>query len=221
MEKLSLLVTTDGSHTVKNEATGDTYHSIHGAIQESQHVFIKHGLEYFNLSFPQRRPVHILEVGFGTGSNALLTWQFAKAHSLKIEYSTFEPFPLTPDLYSQLNYDPGNDMLNQLHACGWKTAVELSPEFTFTKYQTTIQSTQLPTSMFDVIYYDAFAPNSQPEMWTKETLERIRWSMNNPAILVTYCVKGTVKRNLKELGLTIETPDGPPGKRSMLRARYF
>lgn len=217
---LSLITTSDGSHTIRNDCTGDTYHSIHGAIQESQHIYIKNGVEYFTLSFPDKKNVRVLEVGFGTGLNALLTLQFTASRKLEVEYVTVEAFPLERDVYSQLNY-PDKEVLNLLHECAWETPIALLPNFSFIKHQTEVQMMRLPFASFDVIYYDAFAPKSQPELWTKEMFEKIKFAMGTPSVLVTYCVKGTVKRELKELGLSIETPNGPPGKRSMLRARQL
>jgi tRNA U34 5-methylaminomethyl-2-thiouridine-forming methyltransferase MnmC len=214
---LSIVLTTDGSQTIRNDITGDTYHSIHGAIQESQHVFIKNGLEYFTQTFPKEK-INILEVGLGTGLNALLTFQLARTLNLKVEYVALEAYPLSSELYSQLNYGSHNDILIQFHECEWDLPVCISQDFTFTKHQTRIESIELEEKKFDVVYYDAFAPNSQPEMWTPDLFNKLIVWMNIPSVLTTYCAKGEVKRSMRSAGYNIEKLQGPPGKREMIRA---
>ena len=215
---LSIVLTSDGSQTIRNNVTGDTYHSVHGAIQESSHVFIKHGLEYFIRTFPEKKVIRIFEVGLGTALNAWLTLQYVKDLKVQVEYVALEPYPLEKEIYSNLNYGEDRETLLRFHECSWNTPVEFSNYFKFTKHSEKIELAELHTAMFNVIYYDAFAPKSQPEMWSKEILEKIRSSMALPGIFVTYCAKGQVKRDLKELKLKVENPEGPPGKRSMLRA---
>lgn len=214
---ISLVTTTDGSHTIKNESTGDTYHSIHGAIQESNHVFIKNGLLFCAEQFSPES-IKILEIGFGTGLNVLLTFQRHSQLGIKIEYTTLEPFPIQEEIYSQLNYDSGGAMLKEIHTCEWGRPVTLSPNFSLTKIKNEIQLTPLPENTFNVVYFDAFAPNSQPELWTVEVFSKMRRAMTAPSVLTTYCAKGEVKRNLKAAGFGIESLPGPPGKREMTRA---
>jgi tRNA U34 5-methylaminomethyl-2-thiouridine-forming methyltransferase MnmC len=213
MDKLSLITTTDGSHTIKNESTGDTYHSIHGATQESNHVFIQNGLKYLLQSHP-KETIRILEVGFGTGLNALLT---ISAKDITIEYTALEPYPLTPDIYLSLNFE-NREMFLKLHQAVWENPVLISPAFTLVKYQSTLQLASLPENYFDLIYYDAFAPKSQPELWELEIFRKIKKLMTKFAVLVTYCAKGQVKRDLKTAGFIVESIPGPPGKREMIRA---
>ncbi len=214
MGNLSIVTTTDGSHTIKNESTGDTYHSVHGAVQESQHVFIKSGLEYFLAQHPKQR-IRILEVGFGTGLNALLTLQAFP--DIELEYTTLEPYPLTEEIFHALNYD-GKEILLRLHECEWFTPCSITKNFTLTKLRTTLSDVKLPENHFDVVYFDAFAPNSQPELWTQEAFAKIKSVMSTPSVFVTYCAKGQLKRDLKSFDLVVESLPGPPGKREMVRA---
>lgn len=211
--KQSIIITTDGSHTIKNETTGDTYHSVHGALQESQHVFIKNGLEYFLSQHPQSE-IKILEVGFGTGLNALLTLQTFP--DIEIEYSTLEPYPLADEIFRALNYQ-GRETLLRLHECEWNAPCSIVKNFTLIKLQSTLNETKLPEKHFDVVYFDAFAPNSQPELWTQEAFAKIKSAMSVPSVFVTYCAKGQVKRDLKAVGFVVESIPGPPGKREMIR----
>ena len=209
---LSIITTKDGSHTIKNESTGDTYHSVHGAVQESNHVFIKSGLQCF-LELASPRKIKILEVGFGTGLNAYLTIQAIIGKQVQVDYVALEPHPLEAHLVDGLNY--GNDSnFKALHHAQWNSAINVTTSFTLTKIKNTIQS-----ATFDLVYYDAFAPNTQPEMWTFEVFQKIKSLMAVPSLLVTYCAKGQVKRDLKSAGFIVESIPGPPGKREMVRAR--
>jgi tRNA U34 5-methylaminomethyl-2-thiouridine-forming methyltransferase MnmC len=211
--RMGVILTEDGSHTIKNETTGDTYHSIHGAVQESQHVFIKSGLGYF-LSLHPRTEINILEVGFGTGLNALLT---QAVPGLKIEYTSLEPYPLSEEVYRALNYEPKETLL-ALHQCEWDSSCSITKDFILTKLESTLSEAKLPENHFDVVYFDAFAPNSQPELWTQGAFAKIKSAMATPSVFVTYCAKGQVKRDLKAVGFHVESIPGPPGKREMIRA---
>ncbi len=211
---LSIITTSDGSHTIKNESTGDTYHSIHGAVQESNHVFIQNGLQYF-LRFNKKETVRILEVGFGTGLNALLTIKASGDNA--VEYTTLEPNLLPPEIYMSLNFNDRETLL-RLHQCDCEKPKMITSGFTLIKHQTTLQLATLPKNHFDLVYFDAFAPNSQPEMWTLDVFKKIKSLMFTPSIFVTYCAKGQVKRDLKSAGFTVESIPGPPGKREMVRA---
>jgi tRNA U34 5-methylaminomethyl-2-thiouridine-forming methyltransferase MnmC len=212
--KRSIVQTNDGSHTIKNELTGDTYHSVHGALQESQHVFLKNGLEFF-LNQHHAKQVNILEVGFGTGLNALLTLQ--QHADIQIQYTTLEPYPLPSEIYQELNYN-GKDELLALHACDWNEPQKITTNFTLTKLQTTLEHVQLPENFFGVVYFDAFAPSSQPELWTQQAFSKIKDVMAKASVFITYCAKGQVKRDLKSVGFVVESVPGPPGKREMVRA---
>ena len=210
---LHLQQTKDGSHTVVHPS-GDTYHSIHGAVQESQHVFIKNGLQFFLQERPTNQ-VNILEIGFGTGLNALLTLQ--QYANIEIQYTTLEPFPLGPETFNQLNYN-GKESLFALHASPWNMPKKIFDNFILSKLEITLDQWSFSENYFDVVYFDAFAPNSQPELWKPEVFRKIYLTMARSAVLTTYCAKGQVKRDLKSVGFTVESIPGPPGKREMVRA---
>ena len=209
-----IIQTQDGSHTIKNELTGDTYHSVHGAVQESQHVFIKSGLDYFLVQHPKEK-IKILEVGFGTGLNALLTLQAFP--EIEIEYTALEPFPLTKEIFHALNYIDKETLL-RLHKCDWATPCSITKNFTLIKLRSTLSEAILPENHFNVVYFDAFAPTSQPELWTQDVFAKIKSAMNTTSVFVTYCAKGQVKRDLKAVGCIVYGIPGPPGKREMIRA---
>jgi tRNA U34 5-methylaminomethyl-2-thiouridine-forming methyltransferase MnmC len=216
LNSLSIILTSDGSHTIQNETTGDTYHSIHGAVQESNHVFIQNGLHYF-LDRTKATQISILEVGFGTGLNALLTMQACDKKDVQVDYVALEPFPLNEALLKELNYHASAPKFMSLHGPQWNNRLAVTPNFSLTKIKATIHSYDSP-SPFDVVFYDAFAPSSQPDMWTHEVFEKIKSLMAVPSVFVTYCAKGQVKRDLRSAGFVVESIPGPPGKREMTRA---
>lgn len=200
-----------------------TYHSIHGAIQESIHVFIEAGLRYcINYSTPEQ--LNILEIGFGTGLNALLTLIEAEKTKQSIYYVALEPYPLNEKEVHLLNYcellrrkDLQEDFI-KMHQCEWNKSIVVTENFLMHKSNYTLQTFEHKTK-FDLIYFDAFGPAAQPELWTKDVFEKLYRMMANEGILVTYCSKGDVKRNMQAAGFTIEKIPGPKGKREMLRAR--
>ncbi|MEX2234110.1 MAG: tRNA (5-methylaminomethyl-2-thiouridine)(34)-methyltransferase MnmD [Cyclobacteriaceae bacterium] len=219
MDDLEIITTSDGSHTLRNKQLNETYHSIHGALQESMHVFIKNGLLY-HFENHHTKNISILEVGFGTGLNALLTLQHAIQHHFRIRYTTLEPFPLREDVWSKLNYadsDKDKQHFKALHEAGWGSEIAFTPEFMILKLNTSLQEAQL-NEVYDVIYFDAFAPAVQPELWVYETLEKVTALLKPGGVFVTYSAKGQLKRDLKSLGLKVETLPGPPGKNEMVRA---
>lgn len=219
MDDLEIITTSDGSHTLRNKQLNETYHSIHGAIQESMHVFIKNGLQYY-WENQHTKNISILEVGFGTGLNAFLTLQYAIQNQLRIRYATLEPSPLPADLWSKLNYaDSDKEKLHYraLHEAGWGSEIVFNSEFTILKIKGSLQEAQL-NEVYDVIYFDAFAPAVQPELWVYETLKHVTALLKPNGVFVTYSAKGQLKRDLKSLGLKVETLPGPPGKNEMVRA---
>ncbi len=217
---IEIITTSDGSHSLLNTALNETYHSKHGALQESIHVFIKEGLDYF-LQRKSQKDISILEVGFGTGLNALLTVQRAlELPDNIIHYTSLETFPVPEPIWSKLNYIDSvglQEKFNQLHEAKWNEVVLISSNFNLRKLQTSLQQIDF-TSEFDLIYFDAFAPNKQPEMWEIDVLRQVVNAMRADGIFVTYCAKGQLKRDLKSLGLDVETLPGPPGKKEMVRA---
>lgn len=213
-------VTNDGSCTVKSERFHENYHSKWGAVQESQHVFIKNGLEKI-----EKPTVKILEMGFGTGLNALLSLIFASQNKQKIEYTTLELFPIKEDILEQLNYtnflkktEFENDF-QDLHRLEWEITHKISSFFTFKKFNENLVNYQFSDiDQFDLIFYDAFSPEKQAELWTPEIFKKIYDSTEKNGRLVTYCAKGIVKRALKSVGFTVKAVTGPPGKREMIVA---
>jgi tRNA U34 5-methylaminomethyl-2-thiouridine-forming methyltransferase MnmC len=216
---LKIITTSDGSHSILNEELNEVYHSIHGAIQESAHVFIKSGLEYA-LEKNFSTPLSIFEVGFGTGLNALLTLQYSLQHQKKIHYTSVEQSPLPTEIWSQLNYASLINLKNEfetMHQATWGTLQPITPDFNLLKLHTTLQLFEIPYGGYDLIYYDAFAPSKQPELWAFSILEKITHGLKRGGFIVTYCAKGQLKRDLATLGLAVETLPGPPGKKEMVR----
>jgi len=216
--KLNQLITTnDQSHSVLSGQFDQPYHSIFGAIQESLHVFIHAGLEEVIFDHPS---IHILEIGLGTGLNPLLTQIAGAKTKTKIHFTSIEAFPLEQEIYSQLNYSEllnvPNDILPQIHECSWGEFHDFSDQFSFRKIKTKIED-WTPDMGIDVIYYDAFDPNVQPELWTEELFQKLFNHLVPHGLLTTYSAKGSVKRALKAAGFTVEKLPGPPGKREMTR----
>ncbi|HMU44891.1 MAG TPA: tRNA (5-methylaminomethyl-2-thiouridine)(34)-methyltransferase MnmD [Chitinophagaceae bacterium] len=220
--KHELILTKDGSHTISIPEMKVTYHSVHGAIQESQHVFIKAGLIDSGL-FDFIGLHHVLEMGFGTGLNALLTLIEAGKHKNRIYYTAIELYPLNDTEISQLNYcqqlelPDYNPLFEKIHACGWEEMYEITDNFRLTKRKCNLLDFSTE-NMFDIIYFDAFAPAAQPELWTKEIFDKMFGLLKPGGTLVTYCSKGEVRRNMIAAGFKVEKIPGPPGKREMLRA---
>jgi tRNA U34 5-methylaminomethyl-2-thiouridine-forming methyltransferase MnmC len=219
MSHLEIITTSDGSHSLLNKNLNETYHSHHGALQESVHVFINQGLKFLLSKSPAS--VNIFEVGFGTGLNALLTLQLALRDNISITYTSVEAFPLEKNVWEKLNYATAPEdaaHFQALHEAPWNSQVQINSRFTLMKLLQTLQETTLAPSAYNLIYFDAFAPNKQPEMWELSVLRKIAESMTIGGVFVTYCAKGQLKRDLKTLGLQVETLEGPPGKKEMVRA---
>jgi tRNA U34 5-methylaminomethyl-2-thiouridine-forming methyltransferase MnmC len=217
---LKIITTSDGSHSILNEDLNETYHSVHGAIQESVHVFIKSGLAYVFEKNPSL-PISIFEVGFGTGLNALLTLQYVQRDGKAANYTAIEHSPLGDEIWPRLNYASLLDLKNEyknLHVSTWDRLHSLTPTFNFLKLKTTLQEVELSKDSLDLVYFDAFAPSKQPELWTFPVLEKISLALRSGGAMVTYCARGQLKRDLSALGLVVETLAGPPGKKEMVRA---
>ena len=214
---IQILETSDGSQTLYNEELDETYHSIHGALQESMHVFIEQGLRKIST---RNKSLRILEVGFGTGLNALLTLRETRLDpALTIDYVGLEPFPLLADVYESLRYADESERANflRMHQIPSGEKWPITPRFAFTRLDQGIENFA-DTEGFDLIYYDAFGPSTQPRLWTTEVLNNSVNCLNIQGVWVTYCAKGDVRRSLKKLGLVVERMPGPPGKRHMLFA---
>ncbi|NQY08342.1 MAG: tRNA (5-methylaminomethyl-2-thiouridine)(34)-methyltransferase MnmD [Flavobacteriales bacterium] len=213
--KLNLVVTGDGSHTLYAVDLNEHYHSVNGAIQESQHVFIDAALRYHKKS-----EVNILEIGFGTGLNAVLSLKETEEFGRVIHYHGIEPFPLERELLDKFNYSSeiGEEKyFDLIHAASWDASEFISENFNLFKDQTTIQTVEL-SKRYDIVYFDAFAPDIMPELWTIAVFAKIYKAMNLDGVFTTYSCKGVVRRALLEVGFDVEKIPGPPGKREMLRA---
>jgi tRNA U34 5-methylaminomethyl-2-thiouridine-forming methyltransferase MnmC len=215
----SIITTADGSHTLSIEDGAEHYHSVNGAVGESMHVFIKNGL----LALAENKnEIHILEIGFGTGLNALLSFILATQKGLKINYHALEPYPLAEQEFSMLNFSSNLQLANiqdyflKMHRLPANQKAEIHKDFTLYKDSDGIHQCILP-GPFDLVYFDAFGPQLQPELWTQDIFEKITASMKPQAMLVTYCAKGSVRRAMKAAGLKIEKLPGALGKREMTR----
>jgi tRNA U34 5-methylaminomethyl-2-thiouridine-forming methyltransferase MnmC len=221
-----IIDTGDGSHSIAIPGMQVTYHSRHGAIQESMHVFIEAALR------STAGDVHIFETGFGTGLNALLTLLDAAQQQRNIWYETIEPFPLTITEAAQLNYctvlnrTDLQPLFDGLHACAWEEPVAITPHFTFKKRRLSLLdlSTNQPINqsidqLVNIVYFDAFAPTVQPELWTTPVFASLYERMAVNGILTTYSSKADVRRAMEEAGFSIEKIPGPWGKREMIRAK--
>lgn len=215
-----LQTTADGSHTLYVPELDEHYHSTHGAIRESMHVYIDVGLRHCLST-----EINLLEIGFGTGLNAFLTLLEAEKLQKMIHYTTLERYPLSVTTAASLNFsditDPSRkEIFRMLHTAAWEEWVPVTPYFRLKKHSMDLHDfLMIPQAeTFDVIYYDAFAPEKQPEMWRQEIFDRLYAISRDKAILTTYCAKGVVRRMLQSAGYIVERLPGPPGKREILRA---
>ena len=215
-----LLMTRDGSYTIEQASMGVTFHSKHGAVQESMHVFIREGLQFI-LSKKECSSLSIFEMGFGTGLNALLTYFEAKTKNSSVHYTSVDLFPLPQHLISELGYDVGAtdsmEVFKKLHAASWNIETAISPFFTLMKMQQDLLTFESARA-FDLIFFDAFGPVSQPELWSAEVFQKMHSILHPDGVFVTYSSKGDVRRALQASGFLVEKLPGPPGKREMVRA---
>jgi len=219
--KREFLITGDGSLTIHLPEWNEQYHSKHGAIAEAQHVFIESGLYHF-ISDENPKTISILEIGFGTGLNAFLTLLFCSDRNMYITYTGVEAYPVMADEIEKLNYAEismaSATLFKELHSTPWEVPAEIANSFQLTKqkkYFSEINNEQ----EFDIIYFDAFGPRVQPELWTEEIFRKMFHALKPGGILVTYSAKGSVRRAMQATGFTVERLPGPPGKREMLRGR--
>lgn len=217
--KRQIITTADGSKTIQIEDWNEQYHSIHGAVQEAQHVFIKNGLHVVKTS-----EIHILEMGFGTGLNAFITFLEAEKLGIKIDYVGIEAYPVLEDELLQLNYpsilnaEIKADYFWQIHRSDWEGASGISNNFKLTKQQKFFNEI-VDSDVYHLIYFDAFGARVQPELWDEAMFIRMYKALKNDGVLVTYSAKGSVRRAMQAAGFIVERLPGPPGKREMLRAR--
>jgi len=220
--KLELIETEDGSHSLYVPHLNETYHSFHGAVQESRHVFIKQGLEYFHAKQAVGH-TNVLEIGLGTGLNALLVAEWADRLSKNVSMTSYEAYPVDKKMAMNLNYvdfinnDHAEQWFTDIHQSVWGKEVEIHKYFQVNKIHQKIEEADLEPH-FNVVFYDAFAPNKQAELWELPVLEKTFNALLPQGVFVTYCAKGQLKRDLKQLGFEVETLPGPPGKKEMVRA---
>ncbi len=217
--KLQIIKTGDGSDTLFVPELNENYHSVNGALTESEHIFIQAGLNY--VFQHNKSEINILEAGFGTGLNAGLTYLEAQKNKQNIFYSAYELYPLDLEIVKKLNYfdfeQKNKKKLVNLHETDWDKAVKISEYFTLLKIKDDIKNIK-SNKKFDLVYFDAFAPEIQPDLWTKKVFENIFNLMNKNGVLVTYSSKGIVKQALRNAGFKVFRLSGPPGKRHILRA---
>jgi tRNA U34 5-methylaminomethyl-2-thiouridine-forming methyltransferase MnmC len=215
---ISLYQTSDNSHTLYHAELDETYHSRNGAVEESLYVFIDKGFQH---AIQHKTQLNILEIGFGTGLNAILTCIEASKTNTSCLYETLETYPLGIELIEQLNYptyfDADKNKYVLMHQVAWNVASPITPQFCLHKIEQSIHQ-YTPSNTYDLVYFDAFGPDKQPDMWTPEVFEKLFSWMNPNGVFVTYSAKGAVRRALKDIGFSVELLPGPPRKRHMLRA---
>lgn len=209
-----IIITNDGSHSIYSSNFKESYHSLNGSISESLHVFIKNGLKTV-----YKENINVLEIGFGTGLNVLLT--IINNKKKKINFHTIEKYPITKEIYEKLNYckklNIKENILIDLHEKNWNKPHDINKHFTFHKHLTSVQKLSI-NLRFDIIYYDAFSPRKDNEMWSYKILSKMFNLLKYNGFLVTYCAQGEVKRTLKKIGFKVETLKGPLSKREMIKA---
>ena len=216
--KRKVIITADGSSTIHLPDWDEQYHSKHGAIQEANHVFIKSGLSLFS-----DNEIDILEIGFGTGLNTVITFLEAPKLNLIINYVGVDAYPVTDEEINKLNYvteldiKNNNTVFDTIHKQEWELKNEISPSFSLLKRKQFFNEIN-DEERFNLIYFDAFGAKVQPELWTEDIFNLMYKALKKEGVLVTYCAKGSVRRAMQSVGFTVERLPGPPGKREMLRA---
>ena len=214
-----IIETSDGSKSLYLPEFDETYHSRHGALQEAFHVFIRSGLDLFE----EGSEVSILEMGFGTGLNCFITWLEAQRRNLKVHYCGLEAFPVSIEMALELDYPDAlghaesRAVFERMHRSPWDQTIELDKNFHLRKAKGLFSDFN-EKAAYDLIYFDAFGPRVQPELWTEAVFEKMYQALGRKGILVTYSAKGSVRRALQAVGFAVERLPGPPGKREMLRA---
>ena len=217
--KRSVITTSDGSTSIQMDEWGETYHSVHGAVQEANHVYIEQGLH--RIVLPE---IKLLEMGFGTGLNCFLTLKEAKLTQQKIIYHAIEAYPVGPAEVAALNYGTlfQDDRLQQayhlLHESTWGVEQEINPKFHLMKMHNTFEKQVLASDEYDLVYFDVFGYPYQPELWSEAIFKKMAACLKQGGVLVTYACRGVIKHNMLAAGFTFEIVPGPPGKREMLVA---
>ena len=220
--KREIITTADGSNTIFLPQWQEHYHSRHGAIQEARHVFLEKGILDYQVAHRTEK-LDILEMGLGTGLNAFLTNYQAAALKLPIHYTSIEAYPIEQKEWERLNYAAAVEDVNseiifsKIHRCDWEEEIQISPFFWLRKERKLFIEVK-PPETFDLVFFDAFAPRVQPDLWNEEIFSNMFGALRTSGSLVTYCAKGSVRRSLQHVGFEVERLPGPPGKREMLRA---
>lgn len=215
--KREIITTNDGSSSIYIPEMDETYHSVHGAVQEALHVFIKNGLGLFS-----GNEINVFELGFGTGLNALLSEQYSSQNNISINYHSIEAFPVEVSMVNLLNYNDiikyNIEVFDSIHSARWEVLNRISETFQLKKIEAKIQGFELDKNHYDIVFFDAFGPRAQSEMWSIEILQKMYDGLKPDGKLVTYCAQGQFKRDLKSIGFKVENLPGPPGKREMTLA---
>ena len=217
----NIVTTSDGSHTLKLKHADEQYHSGFGAINESVHVFINNAFIY---ACEPETNINVMEIGFGTGLNALLTIDRALSLKANVFYTSFEPYPLAESEFNKLNYtqivnfEKSQEYFMAMHNAEFEKEINIDEGFRLLKLRHRIEEAELKASFYNVVYFDAFAPDIQPELWTISVFEKVFNSMQKGGVLTTYSAKGEIRRNLRTCGFKVEKLPGPVGKREITRA---
>jgi len=218
---MKLVITKDGSQTVYVSSIDETYHSINGAVSESSHVYINSGFNY--LCNQGLNNIRLLEIGFGTGLNALLTLMESIKNKINVEYTALEPYPLDQTIIDKLNYGKGlghdeEAEFTLLHDAPWERRTEITENFTLLKLKSKLEAFDPGSAKYNLVYFDAFAPGKQPRIWSLENITKLSSSMEENGVFVTYSAMGKLKRDLRLVGFEVESLPGSIGKREMVRA---
>lgn len=216
--KKEVVVTGDGSKTIHMPELNESYHSTHGALQEAVHVFIKNGLELV-----EKPVINVFELGFGTGLNAILAYRFARENEVKLNYVGVEAYPVDLDMLDELDY---TSLLNsdeftafkQMHEVEWEQPLTIDENFSFEKIHAKVEEYESKRTDFDIIFFDAFGPRTQGELWKPDVLKRVGGLLKDDGVLTTYCAQGQFRRDLQSVGFEVTKVPGPPGKREMVVA---
>ena len=221
MIKRSIIRTSDGSKTIQIKDWDEQYHSIHGALQEAKHVYLEAGFKTYLNRFPNLKNLNVLEIGFGTGLNAYLTAFESTKYPIKTYYHAIEAYPLKEQELKDLEYDKLSDLdpliFHKIHDCSWGNMNQISTEFSIIKRKEFFSEIN-DINFFDIVYFDAFGPRVQPELWGVEIFLKMYNALKLNGVLVTYSAKGSVRRTMQNLGFKVERINGPVGKREMLRS---
>lgn len=221
--KREIIRTGDGSATIFIPEWNEHYHSKHGALQEAYHVFIRTGLDFYRSKASDTAEISILEIGFGTGLNALITLLETRTGVSKVNYTGIEAYPVSGEELRELDYaalfsqPEAQQFFKRMHEAAWEKPVEIAPGFELYKKQLFFSEIR-DVALYDLVYFDAFGPRVQPDLWTEEIFAAMYKALKKEGVLVTYSAKGSVRRAMEAVGFKVERLPGPPGKREMLRA---